>query len=260
MIRKTFAWLLVAGLAGAAVQAQTADELIEKNLQATGGRQKNEAVKSIRMTGKMAVPQQGVEFPTTLEYKAPDKVRSETIIEGKTTISILNGQEGWTINPLQGKTEPEKMSADDVRQAKEQLDSFTLFTKYKEKGHTIEYAGTEDIKGTPAYKLKLTKKSGDVSYIYLDAKSYMIVKMNGKTKVQGQEMEFDTTFGDYKAVDGILYPYSIESQARGIPSKMVITFSKIEVNPALDDSRFAVAAVEKKPAMEKKETTKPPQQ
>jgi outer membrane lipoprotein-sorting protein len=252
MIRKTLAWLLAAGLAGFAAQAQTADELIEKNLQATGGRQKLEAVKSVRMTGKMLVPQgQGLEIPITMEYKEPDKLRTEATVQGMTAIQALNGKEGWMVNPFMGKKDPEKMSADDVKRTEDQLDSFDLLSKYKEKGHTIEYVGKEDIEGTPAYKLKLTKKNGDVSYLYLDAESSLLVKITGKTKMQGQELESDTALGDYKAVDGVLYPFSIESQAKGMPGKMVMTFSKIEVNPTLDDSRFAM------PAPEKKETPTP---
>lgn len=255
MIRKTFAWLLAAGLAGLAAQAQTADELIEKNLQATGGREKLAAVKSVRMTGKMVVSQgQGLEIPMTMEIKQPDKLRTEATVQGMTAIQTLNGKEGWTVNPFMGKKDPEKMSDDDVKRTEEQLDSFDLLTKYKEKGHTIEYVGKEDLEGTPAYKLKLTKKNGDVSYLYLDAESYLLVKITGKTKMQGQEMESETTLGDYKAVDGVLYPHSIESQAKGMPAKMVVTFSKIEVNPTLDDSRFAM------PVPEKKEAPAPPKQ
>lgn len=258
MLRKTFACLLVAGLAGAAVQAQTADELIEKNLQASGGRQKIEAVKSFRMTGKMVAPQ-GMEIPMVMEYKQPDKIRTEATIQGMTMIQALNGKEGWMVAPFMGKKDPEKMSADDVKQAEEQLDSFDILTKYKEKGHAIEYAGKEDIEGTPAYKLKVTKKNGDVSHLYLDAESYLLVKTSGKTNVQGQVVESESTLGDYKPVEGVLYPHSIETQLKGMPGKMVMTFSKIEVNPALDDSRFAMPAMEK-PAMEKKENAAPPKQ
>jgi outer membrane lipoprotein-sorting protein len=256
MIRKTFAWLLVAGLACAAAQAQTADELIEKNLQASGGRQKIEAVKSVRMTGKMVAPQ-GMEIPITMEYKEPDKLRTEATVQGMTMIQALNGKEGWMVAPFMGKKDPEKMSDEDVKRATEQLDSFDMLTKYKEKGHTVEYVGKEDLEGTPAYKLKLTKKNGDVSYLYLDAESYLLVKVSGKTKIQGQELESETSMGDYKTVDGVLYPHSIESQAKGMPGKMVMTFSKIEVNPSLDDSRFTMPAPEKK---ENPAPPKPPQQ
>jgi outer membrane lipoprotein-sorting protein len=257
MLRKTFACLLVAGLAGAAVQAQTADELIEKNLQASGGRQKIEAVKSFRMTGKVVA--QGIEAPMVMEYKQPDKLRTETTVQGMTIIQALNGTEGWMINPLLGKKDPEKTSPEDVKQAQEQMDGFDLLTKYKEKGHTVEYIGKEDLEGTPAYKLKVTKKSGDVSHLYLDAESYLLVKASSKINIQGQVMESDQIFGDYKAVNGILFPHSMEMQLKGMPGKIVTTFSKIEVNPTLEDSRFAMPAMEK-PAMEKKEGAAPPKQ
>lgn len=253
MNRKTFAWLLVAGLVGAAASAQTADELIEKNLQATGGKEKIEAVKSMRMTGKL-VAMQGMEIPMIMEYKDPDKLRSEVTLQGMTMVQAYDGKSGWKIEPFMGKKDPEPMSADEVKQAQEQLDSMAPLSKYKEKGHTLEYVGKEDLEGTPVHKLKMTRKSGDVAYIYLDAESHLMVKMAGKTKVQGQEVESESTMGDYKAVDGILYPHSVETQIKGMPAKMVMTFSKIEVNPAIDDSRFVM------PAVAKKEEAAPPKQ
>jgi outer membrane lipoprotein-sorting protein len=254
MIRKTLACLLVAGLAGvAAASAQTADELIAKNVQSSGGKDKIEAVKAVRMTGKM-VAMQGMEIPVTVEFKDPDKLRSEATVQGMTMVTAFDGKTGWKIEPFMGKKDPEPMSEDEIKQAKEQLETMAPISKYKDMGHTLEYAGKEDLEGTPVYKLKMTRKSGDVSYLYLDAESYLVVKMTGKTKIQGQEIESESTMGDYKAVDGILYPHTVESQLKGMPGKMVMTFSKIEVNPAIEDSRFAM------PAVQKKEEAAPPKQ
>ena len=254
MIRKTFACLLVAGLVGAAAaSAQTADELIEKNMQASGGKDKVEAVKAVRMTGKM-VAMQGMEIPLTIEFKDPDKLRSEATLQGMTMVQAFDGKGGWKIEPFMGKKDAEPMSEDEIKQAREQLDAMAPLSKYKEKGHTLEYVGKEELEGTPVYKLKLTRKSGDVAHIYLDAESYLMVKMAGKTKVQDQELESESTMGDYKAVDGILYPHSVETQLKGMPGKMVMSFSKIEVNPAIEDSRFAM------PAVPKKEEAAPPKQ
>lgn len=252
MIRKTFVCLLLAGLVGAAASAQTVDELVEKSLQASGGRAKMETVKAIRMTGKLQM--QGMEIPMTMEMKQPDKMRTEATIQGMTMISAYDGKTGWKVQPMMGKTEPEPMSADELKDAQEQLESFDLLMTYKQKGHTLEYVGKEEVEGTPVYKLKLTRKDGDTSYLYLDAESYLLVKLAGKNKIQGQEVESESTLGDYKAVDGVLYPHSIESQIKGAPAKMVMTFSKIEVNPTLDESRFAM------PAVQKKEAPAPPKQ
>jgi outer membrane lipoprotein-sorting protein len=263
MIRKTFAWLLVAGLAGAAVQAQTADEIINKHLEARGGKDKIKAVQSARMTGKMVMTGQGIEAPITMELSRPNKMRMEFTIQGMTGIQAYDGKSGWSVMPFMGKTEPEAMSDEDMRQAEDQADMDGMLVDYKEKGHQVELIGKEDVEGTPAYKLKVTKKNGDVVNVYIDAESYMDIKESGKVKARGQEIESQTTFGDFKKVDGLIFPYSIEQKPQGAPAGMVIAISKIEVNPTVDASRFAKPAAKPadKPAEEKKAPTptKPPQ-
>jgi outer membrane lipoprotein-sorting protein len=253
MIRKTFAWLLVAGLAGAAVQAQTADEIINKNLTARGGKDKIKAVQSARMTGKMVMGQ-GMEAPFTMEVARPNKMRMEFTIQGMTGVQAFDGKSGWSVMPFMGKKDPEAMSADDAKQAADQADMDGPLVDYKEKGHQVELVGKEDVEGTPAYKLKVTKKNGDIVNVYIDTESYMEIKDAGRAKVRGQEIEGETTFGDFKTVDGLVFPFSIEQKAKGMPGGMTMTISKIEVNPKLEDSRFAM------PAAEKKESPAPPKQ
>jgi outer membrane lipoprotein-sorting protein len=259
MVRKTFAWLLVAGLAGAAVQAQTADEIINKNLEARGGKDKIKAVQTARMTGKLVMGQ-GMEAPITMELARPNKMRMEFTLQGMTGIQAYDGKSGWSVMPFMGKTEPEKMSDDDIKQAEDMADMDGLLVDYKEKGHQVEYVGKEDVEGTPAHKLKVTKKNGDVVNVYIDAESYMEIKDAGKVKVRGQEIEGQTVFGDFKKVDGIVYPFSIEQKSSAGPGGMTISISKIEVNPTVDASRFAMPAAKPaaKPAEEKKDKPAPP--
>jgi len=259
MIRKTFAWLLVAGLTGAAVQAQTADEIINKNLEARGGKDKIKAVQTARMTGKLVMGQ-GMEAPITMELARPNKMRMEFTLQGMTGIQAYDGKSGWSVMPFMGKTEPEKMSDDDIKQAEDMADMDGLLVDYKEKGHQVEYVGKEDVEGTPAHKLKVTKKNGDVVNVYIDAESYMEIKDAGKVKVRGQEIEGQTLFGDFKKVDGIVYPFSIEQKSSAGPGGMTISISKIEVNPTVDASRFAMPAAKPadKPMEEKKDKPAPP--
>ncbi|HSN87003.1 MAG TPA: hypothetical protein VL025_09615, partial [Thermoanaerobaculia bacterium] len=119
MIRKTFAWVLVAGLAGAAAFAQTADELVEKSLQASGGREKIEAVKSARMTGKMSMGQ-GMEAPMVIETVEPNKIRMEMTFQGMTMIQAYDGKSGWQVQPFMGKTEPEPMNEQEQKAMEDQ--------------------------------------------------------------------------------------------------------------------------------------------
>jgi outer membrane lipoprotein-sorting protein len=256
MIRKTFAWLLVAGLTGAAAWAQTADEIIEKHLQAMGGKDKLKAVQTERISGKMVMGQ-GMEAPFTMEMARPNKMRMEFTIQGMTGVQAFDGKAGWAVMPFMGKTEPEAMPAEDVKRMEEQADIDGLLLDYKEKGRQVEYAGKEDLEGTPVHKLKVTQKNGDVVYVYIDAEQFLQLKQAGKTKIRGQEVESETTFGDFKTVEGLVFPHSIEQKAQGMPAGMVMTISKVEINPSVADSRFAMPAAEKKEAPA---PPKPPQE
>ena len=252
MIRKTFAWLLVAGLAGTAAFAQTADELVEKSLQAAGGREKMEAVKSARMTGKLSMGQ-GMEAPMVVETVEPNKIRMEMTFQGMTMIQAYDGKSGWQVQPFMGKTEPEPMNEQEQKAMEDQLDNMDLLTKYKEKGHALELVGKEELEGSPVYKLKLTKKSGEVLNLYLDAETYLQVKQTGKTKMQGQDVETETSLSDYKEVGGVLYPHSIQTRVPSMPGGvMAMTFEKIEPNPDIPASRFDMPP--------KKEAAAPPKQ
>lgn len=244
IIRKTFAWALLAGLVSFAASAQTADELIAKSIEARGGKDKLKAVKTLRMTGKMALPQ-GMEAPFTAELERPNKMRRDFTIQGMTGSMAFDGKNGWSLMPFMGKKEAEPMSGDDLKTLEDEADFDGPLVDYKEKGHQVELVGKEDVDGSPAYKLKVTKKNGDVEYHYLDAEQYLEVKVEGKQKVRGQEIEGVSTLGNYKEVGGLIFPFSIESRQKGAPGGMTITIDKIEVNPDVPASRFDMPKAEK---------------
>jgi len=156
-----------------------------------------------------------------------------------------DGKSGWMLMPFGGKKDPEPMGEDDLREAQEQSDIDGEFVDYKEKGNKVEYVGKEPVECTDAYKLKVTLKTGTVEYFYLDADSYLIIKEESKRTVRGVERESETTLGDYKKVEGLIFPYSIETGAKGQPQKQKITVEKIEINPVIDESRFKMPEAKK---------------
>ena len=250
MIRKTFACLFLASLIGAAASAQTADELVAKNIQARGGREKIKAVQSIRFTGKMVINQGGqtLEMPIVMEASRPDKVRVDSTFQGMTMVQAYDGKTGWTVMPFMGKKDPEEVSGEQLNQIKRQADVIDGdLLDYKDKGNQVEYVGKEDLEGTPVHKLKVTRKDGQVVTVYLDAEQFLEVKQKQTTKMPtGQEVESESTMSDYKEVGGILFPHAMDIKAG--PGTMTMTLEKIELNPDLPASRFEMPKVEKKPA------------
>lgn len=260
MLRKLCLSLTAILLVAPAVLGQTVDEIIAKHLEAMGGKDKIESVKSMKMIGKMQM--QGMEAPITLTVKIPDQVRTEFTIQGLTGVQAYDGKNGWAVMPFTGKKDPEAMSGDDVKELEDQADIWPLLN-YKAKGNQVELLGKDKIEGTDAYKLKLTRKNGDVSTVFLDADNYMEIKDQEKRMIRGTEHEIETSLGDYRPVDGIMFPFAIESSQKGSPEKQKITVDKVQLNAPVDEASFKMPAAAPAPAAKpdtaKPEQKKPPQ-
>ena len=225
---------------GPAAEAQTVDEIIAKHLEARGGKDKIAAVQAARFSGRMQMGP-GMEAPMTITWKRPGMVRMEFTLQGMTGVQAYDGTTGWAVMPFLGKKDPEKMSDDDTKQFSEMADFFEGdLMNYAAKGTTVESLGKETIEGTEAWKLKVTKKDGQVSNVYLDADAYLEIKNEGKRKIQGQEIDVESTPGDYKEVNGLMFAHSFEQRQKGAPQGQVILVDKIELDPQVAGDIFTM--------------------
>jgi len=238
MLRKTLMLLALGLLLAPVVRAQTVDEILTKHYQAEGGLEKLRAINTTRITGTLGVGP-GMEAPFTMERKRPGKSRMEFSLQGMTGIRAFDGAKTWSVMPFMGKKDPEYGTDEENKNALDDADFDGTLVDWKAKGHTVELVGKESVEGADAYKLKVTKKNGKIEYHYLDAETYLLVKTEGKANVRGTEMEVETTYSDYKDVDGFMQPFAIEQGAKGMPQKQKMTFTKIEMNVPIEDSRFA---------------------
>ena len=242
MLRKTltFGCSLLLSF-GMSLSAQSVDELISKNIQARGGLEKLRAVQSVRLSGHMSMGG-GLEAPFSIQMKRPGMMRFEATIQGKTMVQGFDGETGWQIMPFMGSNDPEKVPEEEVKQLKEEADWDGPLVDYKEKGHTVELAGKEDVEGTEALKLKVTLKSGDVKYFYLDPENYLVLKETAKVNREGAEIDMESYLGNYKQVDGLMVPFSVDSRAKGQQGGSTMTLDKIEFGVALDEAIFKMPA------------------
>ena len=236
MIRKILLALFATVLLTPALLAQSVDDIIAKHLDARGGAAKVRAVKSMKASGKMTMGP--MEAPFTMSFMRPMMMRMEFTIQGMTGIQAFDGSSGWALMPFQGKKDAEPMTADDQKQVQEQSDMDGPLVDYKEKGNKVELLGKEKVEGTDAYKLKVTLKNGDVLTQYIDADNYLEIKEEGKRNVRGTDQEFETAFGDYKEVDGLMLPHAMESGIKGGEHQQKITIEKYEVNSAMEAMSF----------------------
>ncbi len=155
-----------------------------------------------------------------------------------TQIEAYDGKEGWKVSPFFGRKDPERMSADDVKALVEDTEIDGPLADWKTKGSTVEYLGTEDVDGTPAHKLKVVRKNGDVSFVYLDPDHFLEIRIVTQRVRHGAYEEVETDLGDYEQAGGVFVPTSIEVGRKGAPDKQVIVIDKLEANVPVDDTIF----------------------
>ena len=221
-----------------AAGAQTVDEVIAKNILAHGGAEKLKSVHSLRTSAKFS--QGSFRADLRQENKRADKVREEFIIQGLAQVQAYDGKTGWQISPFGGRKDPELLSQDDLKSLAVDADIDGPLMDYKEKGHKAELVGHDSVEGTDCYKIKLSMKNGDVRYYYLDADSYLELKLEIQTTIRGALQESELYYGDYEQVNGIYYPFAVEQAQKGSASRAQISVQKIEQNISLEDAHFAM--------------------
>lgn len=221
-------------------RAQTVDEIIAKNIQAHGGLEKLKSVNTRRSTGKVLF---GTILATVVQInKRPDEVREEASLQGMSLVQVYNGKGAWQIDPFGGRKDPMLMSEDDAKSLVVDADIDGPLVDYKQKGHKAELLGHDSVEGTDCYKIKLTLKNGDIFTYYLDADSFLELKLETKMTIRGAFQENETYYGDYEEVNGIYYPFALETAQKGDPNRQKTTLEKVEINPPVQDSVFVMPA------------------
>ncbi len=236
-------WLAAVWMLGSALNAQTVDEIISKNLQARGGLEKIRAVKSVRASGKLSQGDFRAKF--VQENLRPNRVREEVTIQGMSQIEAYDGHVGWRVSPFEGRKDADMLSADDVKGLMVDADLDGQLVDYRNKDHRAEYLGHDLVEGTDCYKIKLTLSNGDARIFYIDTVSNLEIMVESQRKIRGTVRYSETYYGDYELVDGVYYPFAIEVGEKGSHERTKFAMNKVEVNVPVAANRFSVPAVSK---------------
>src|SRR4029077_8241520 len=177
LIAFIFAGLVLSDAFAQDTSQPTVDELVAKNIEAKGGASALRGLATLRLSGKMLVQGGQIQLAYLQVKKRPADVRAEASPQGMTKIYAYDGKDVWRVSPFFGRRDPERMSADDVKALVEDAEMDGPLVDWQAKGNKVEYLGTEDVDGTPAHKLKVTRKNGDVSLVYLDPDHFLEIRV-----------------------------------------------------------------------------------
>jgi hypothetical protein len=247
---------LTLSLLSSPTHAQTAADLVAKNLAARGGAETLAAIRTYVTKGELRFPGDfKLAYTETRERLVPatDKcaVRVDASLQGLTVIQAYDGQTGWRVNPFEGRKDAERMGADEARALADEAAIDGQLLSAAANGSKVDYLGREDIDGTNTYKLRISKSDGTTFTYFLDPDVYLEIKIIENRTIRGAEQETEYDLGDYERVNGVYFPFSIASGPRNSADadKQVITVSSgaanVEVSPALFAMPAAPAAPSK---------------
>jgi hypothetical protein len=223
--------------------AQTADEVIEKSLTALGGRAALGKLTSQSATGTITLSTPGGDISGSIEVLNASPNKSRTLI--KADLSSLgagqlvmdqrfDGNVGYVLDSLQGNRDITGNQLDNMRNG-----SFPHpFLNYKKLGGTAQLSAKEKVGDRDAYPLTLEFPSGSVVHQYIDAETYLPIRVVVKVDVPqlGREIEQTNDLLDYRQVGGVKIPFEIQSTSAVQNFSIVLT--NVEHNVRVDDALF----------------------
>jgi outer membrane lipoprotein-sorting protein len=267
---------LVAADSKAPIPKLTAAQVVEKHVAARGGLQAWRAVQTLSLTGKLDAGygdsaarsakiareglgasakrahadvvtgaakdkvEQQVQLPFRLEMQRPQKSRLEIDFAGKTAVQVYDGMSGWKLRPYLNRNEVESFTAEEAKTAAATGDVEGPLVDYAAKGTKVDVEAVETVEGHNAYKLKLTLKSGTVQHIWIDAQSFLDVKVEGSPRrMDGRPHAVFTYQRDFRSVQGVMIPFVLETAVDGYRETHTMHIDKVTLNQKLDDAAFA---------------------
>ena len=199
-------------------QDLTMDEVLE-NYYEVMGFEKLKDINTVVMTGKSV--NQGMETPFTVTTVRPNKYRLEIEIQGQKMIQVYNSGIGWYVAPWTGTLDAQDLPAEQLKPMKRQADIDGPLYNYKEKGHTAEFLGKDDLEGSEVYKIKLTYDDGDAGTYFIDAENFVVLKEESIMNMRGQEIKSEVLYSDFKPINDMIMPFSFQILMNGQVSQTI---------------------------------------
>jgi outer membrane lipoprotein-sorting protein len=214
--------MFVCSFSSVALAEMSADDIIAKHIEKTGGAENYKKMKSMKMEGKFLGQGSG---DITLYQMKPNKHHMHILIQGMDVIIASDGEKIWSKFPMvPGYVFTEEA---DLEAGLEEM-MMNPYLTYKERGVKVKTLGVEKVKATDCYKVEYVKAAGDTSFVYFNKETFNIVKQTSPNS--------EVLFAKFKDFEGFTMPTKMTMVEQG--QRNMIVFNNIELNVDLNDSLF----------------------
>lgn len=228
--------LALSCLATISSHAQTADEVIQKYSTALGGLDAFNKVTTAKMTG--TVTQQSMDMPIITQLINNKAARTDIEVMGYQIINVYVNGTGWKQNHFAGVETPTEITGMELIEAKAQASLVNHLMDYKNGGHKVALLGQEDVEGVKCFKISLLNKDNNKTTTYfINVADYTMIKSVTPREMQGQEVEVETFYSDFREVNGLKFAMTRTQKVMG-QDFASIKLDKIELNVPVDEKIF----------------------
>jgi hypothetical protein len=210
-------------------EGMTAKMVIERYVEAIGGKEKLQSMNDI--TIHASTEMNGMQINQVTYQKAPNKFAMKMSMNGNVmTEQKFNGEEG-VVKSFQGE---QKIEGENLEKLKIES-TLNPELKYNELGIKLELVAIENVNEKDAYKIKIESSTGEVKYDFYDVESGLRVQTKQKITTPQGEMTQTQSYLNYEDFDGIKYPTLIRITGM---QNLELNVDSVEINTGLEDEIF----------------------
>jgi hypothetical protein len=227
----------------------SAEQIIARNVAARGGLEAWRKVDTMLWMGHIESVRATVPMlQFMLAVQRPNKTHFEINAMGDRTIRVFDGTQGWKLRPAHGRPDVQPFSDAELRFERSGPGLEGVLMGYEGKAGAVEVKGIDEIDKRKTYHLILRTDSGESQQVWIDAKTFLEARYDRPAPAVGggAGRTVSVVFRDYKDVEGLKFPMTIETGvgAGNTPDRMVI--EKVLLNPTLDAQTFSEPGVPRK--------------
>jgi zinc protease len=217
----------------------SADQIVDRYLQAEGGRAAFEKLTSRVMKGTLNVPSMSWSGTFEIREKAPNRSLEILTVNGAAFRQGFDGTAGWTDDPQYGLRDQTGAELAETRRESDfyhTIDMRKLYSKFT-------FVGTETVNDRDAYVIEATvPEGGPPEKMYFDVENGLLLRDVSLRHGPGEPSQYEQDYEDYRDVDGIKLPHTIRHTSEG--TLVIITVEEYHHNVPIDDAEFAKPAAE----------------
>lgn len=235
--------------AGQDNELPSAEKVISRFVEVTGGMEKYKSLKTMMQKGTIANPAQGITGNVMVKIKAPDHVKSTAEIPGLLTeTSGLTDGVAWSDSSLMGTQILEGKMKDQVLMEADFRRMYDPASVYE----SLETVGVEEVDGKECYKLKVVKKNGDVQHEYYSVDTGLQTRADMTMHSQMGALDVTANIKEYMEVDGMKLPKKVVQDLGG-GNTIELEFTEVKLNPDFESGTFDMPENVKKLLAKQKE-------